>query len=195
DALTPAAPSPSAATTTCESASSPTCASRTPCPTRCAARCWTEPSGRRRSALAAPPETPLRRMPDATNNLPLTPPTFPPDIPGAILAQSSLPKAPFYPLNTSSEHHRFTLARFEARRFANLCGQFDEHLRLIERRRTVEIRNRGNQFELVGDKRRTQNVENHLRRLYRKTMRMELSPELVHLFLQESAMDELATGK
>ena len=70
-------------------------------------------------------------------------------------------------MNTSTEHHHFTLEPFEARRFANLCGQFDEHLRLIEQRLAVEIRNRGNQFELVGDKRHTQNVENLLRRLYR----------------------------
>ena len=35
-------------------------------------------------------------------------------------------------------------------RLANLCGQFDEHLRLLERRTGVEIGNRGNQFKLVG---------------------------------------------
>ena len=52
-------------------------------------------------------------------------------------------------MNTSTEHHHFTLEPFEARRFANLCGQFDEHLRLIEQRLAVEIRNRGNQFACV----------------------------------------------
>ncbi|HEY6612466.1 MAG TPA: PhoH family protein, partial [Pseudomonas sp.] len=34
-------------------------------------------------------------------------------------------------MNAPLEHHRFILEPFEARRFANLCGQFDEHLRLI----------------------------------------------------------------
>ena len=41
-------------------------------------------------------------------------------------------------LNASLEPHRFTLEPFEARRFANLCGQFDEHLRLIEERLGLE---------------------------------------------------------
>ena len=95
-------------------------------------------------------------------------------------------------MNASQEPHRFTLEPFEARRFANLCGQFDEHLRLIEERLGLEIRNRGNQFELVGPSKHTQSAENLLRRLYRETKSAELSPELVHLYLQESGMEELA---
>ena len=35
-------------------------------------------------------------------------------------------------------------------RLANLCGQFDEHLKQIERRLGVEIRSRGNRFQLEG---------------------------------------------
>ena len=94
-------------------------------------------------------------------------------------------------MNAPLEHHRFTLEPFEARRFANLCGQFDEHLRLIEQRLAIEIRNRGNQFELVGDAQRSQTAENLLRRLYRETHATELTPELVHLFLQESGLEDL----
>ena len=90
-------------------------------------------------------------------------------------------------LNAPIEPHRFILEPFEARRFANLCGQFDEHLRLIEQRLAIEIRNRGNQFELIGDPKLTTSVENLLRRLYRETKGTELSPDLVHLFIQESA--------
>jgi len=94
-------------------------------------------------------------------------------------------------LNAPIEPHRFTLEPFEARRFANLCGQFDEHLRLIEQRLEIEIRNRGNQFELLGDDVSTRSAEHLLRRLYRETKATELSPDLVHLFLQESAVEEL----
>ncbi len=94
-------------------------------------------------------------------------------------------------LNAPTEPHRFTLEPFEARRFANLCGQFDEHLRLIEQRLALEIRNRGNQFEIVGNNERARAAENLLRRLYRETQSSELSPDMVHLFLQESGMDEL----
>ncbi|BCD86544.1 ATP-binding protein [Pseudomonas solani] len=96
-------------------------------------------------------------------------------------------------MNAPLDLHRFTLEPFEARRFANLCGQFDEHLRLIEQRMAIEIRNRGNQFELVGDAQRTQATENLLRRLYRETEASELSPDMVHLFLQETGMEQLAS--
>lgn len=98
----------------------------------------------------------------------------------------------YKPLNAPIEPHRFTLEPFEARRFANLCGQFDEHLRLIEQRLELEIRNRGNQFELIGPSNVAKSAENLLRRLYRETKTTELSPDMVHLYLQESGMEELA---
>ncbi|KPW42065.1 MULTISPECIES: PhoH family protein [Pseudomonas syringae group] len=94
-------------------------------------------------------------------------------------------------MNAPIEPHRFTLEPFEAHRFANLCGQLDEHLRLIEQRLDIEIRNRGNQFELIGETSQTQSAENLLRRLYRETKGTELTPDMVHLFLQESGVDGL----
>ncbi len=97
-------------------------------------------------------------------------------------------------MNAPIEPHRFILEPFEARRFANLCGQFDEHLRLIEQRLAIEIRNRGNQFELVGPPETTQAAEQLLRRLYRETNATQLSPDVVHLFLQESAVEQLAAS-
>ncbi len=93
-----------------------------------------------------------------------------------------------------AEPHRFILEPFEALRFANLCGQFDEHLRLIEQRLGIEIRNRGNQFELIGEALHTKSAENLLRRLYRETKGSELSPEIVHLYLQKSAVEDLANN-
>ncbi len=95
-------------------------------------------------------------------------------------------------MNAPIEPRRFTLEPFEANRFANLCGQFDEHLRLIEQRLQLEIRNRGNQFELVGPSDVATAAETLLRRLYRETKSTELSPDLVHLFLQESGMEALS---
>lgn len=94
-------------------------------------------------------------------------------------------------MNAPIEPHRFILEPFEARRFANLCGQFDEHLRLIEQRMAIEIRNRGNQFELIGEPQLTSSAEQLLRRLYRETKATELSPDMVHLFLQESSLEAM----
>ena len=96
-------------------------------------------------------------------------------------------------MNTSTDIHRFTLDSFAAARFANLCGQYDEHLRLIEQRLNITIRNRAEQFELLGPREQTRTAEQLLRRLYRETKHSDLTPETVHLFLQESSMQELSS--
>ena len=96
-------------------------------------------------------------------------------------------------MNTSTDTHRFTLDAFEAARFANLCGQYDEHLRLIEQRLNITIRNRGEQFELLGPREQTRSAEQLIRRLYRETKHTDLTPDTVHLFLQESNMQELTS--
>ena len=44
-----------------------------------------------------------------------------------------------------------TLEPNDARRLAALCGQFDEHIRLIEKRLDVDIRSRDNFFAAYGD--------------------------------------------
>ncbi len=77
-------------------------------------------------------------------------------------------------------------------RLANLCGQFDQHLRQIENRLGVEIANRGNQFRLVGSRLAAQQSEAILRSLYEDTKTQTLDPEKIHLTLQESAMSEPA---
>lgn len=76
--------------------------------------------------------------------------------------------------------------------FATLCGQFDEHLHQIEKRLDIEIRNRGNQFELAGEPRRTKVAERLLQRLYREAQNgTDLTPDTVHLYLQESGLEDL----
>jgi phosphate starvation-inducible protein PhoH and related proteins len=99
-------------------------------------------------------------------------------------------------LNTSSDIHRFSIEPVDSRRFANLCGQFDEHLRLIEQRLGIEVRNRANQFELIGDPEITRSAEAVLRQLYRETRgNTDLTPDTVHLFLQESGLENLSEAR
>lgn len=91
-------------------------------------------------------------------------------------------------MNAPQELHRFILEPFDARSFATLCGQFDEHLHQIEKRLDIEIRNRGNQFELAGEPRRTKVAERLLQRLYREAQNgTDLTPDTVHLYLQGPA--------
>lgn len=75
-------------------------------------------------------------------------------------------------------------------RLANLCGQFDEHLRQIERRLNVEIASRGNRFRITGLPGATEVGGDVLSRLFEMTDEERLDPERVHMLLQESFMDQ-----
>lgn len=76
-------------------------------------------------------------------------------------------------------------------RLVNLCGQFDDHLRQVERRLGIEINNRGPVFRLIGERRSVAAGEQVLRDLYAVTRDEVLTPEQVHLHLQESGVDAL----
>jgi len=73
-------------------------------------------------------------------------------------------------------------------RLVNLCGQLDEHLRLIERRLAVQIANRGNKFKITGKKSDREATIVVLEDLYKESDKTLLDPARVHLFLQESSI-------
>jgi phosphate starvation-inducible PhoH-like protein len=74
-------------------------------------------------------------------------------------------------------------------RLANLCGQFDEHLRQIERRLDVEIASRGNRFRVTGRPGAAEVGGDVLLSLFEMTDQERLDPERIHMMLQESLMD------
>ncbi|AOV17559.1 phosphate starvation-inducible protein PhoH [Acidihalobacter aeolianus] len=77
-------------------------------------------------------------------------------------------------------------------RLANLCGQFDEHLRLMERRLGVELNNRGGHFTLIGQDPAALDVAARvLRTLYESAGDEEITPAMVHLSLQECGAESL----
>lgn len=77
-------------------------------------------------------------------------------------------------------------------RLANLYGQFDEHLRLIEKRTGVEINNRGNVVKITGPSALLQSVYQLIQALYDDTQDNVLTPEQVHLSCQEANIDSLS---
>ncbi|MBB3190825.1 PhoH family protein [Halomonas cerina] len=79
----------------------------------------------------------------------------------------------------------------DPRRLANLCGQRDEHLKLIEARLGITLRNRGNTFQLAGPANRVKAAANVIEHLYREAEVSDLTPDTVHLFLQESGLQAL----
>ncbi len=75
-------------------------------------------------------------------------------------------------------------------RLVNLCGQLDEHLRLIERRLAVQIANRGNQFKVTGKPDDRDAAILVLEQLYEESAHTILDPQQIHLFLQKSGIEE-----
>ncbi|MGH1470938.1 MAG: PhoH family protein [Cellvibrionaceae bacterium] len=94
--------------------------------------------------------------------------------------------------STASDSFRVSLEPSNARRLANLCGQYNQHLRQIETRLNVEIRNRGNLFVLSGDNYATRAGAELLKDLYAATNTdSELTPDKIHLALQQSGIEAL----
>lgn len=79
-----------------------------------------------------------------------------------------------------------TLDPDDSRRLANLCGQFNEHIRQIEQMLSLTIRQRGNWFQLSGGKSAVAAGSRLLKSLYQATENGELlSSEIIHLSLQK----------
>lgn len=78
-------------------------------------------------------------------------------------------------------------------RLSNLCGQFDCHLRQIEARTQVQIFNRGHHFKLTGPEAAVRSVAGVLKKLFELASEEALTPEAVHVSLQEvqSGGDEI----
>ena len=90
-----------------------------------------------------------------------------------------------------SERLMLELEPADTLRLANLCGQFDEHLKQIETRTGVEIFCRGNLFTVQGDVRSARAVRRLLQNLYKLSEHEVLTPSLINLHLQESGVEEL----
>ncbi len=80
------------------------------------------------------------------------------------------------------------------RRLANLCGQFDEHIRQIEERLGIEINSRGNHFRLTGVEAATRRGTRVLQDLFARTEDEDLDRETVHMTLAEHSMTDSAAG-
>ena len=80
-------------------------------------------------------------------------------------------------------------------RLVELCGPLDEHLRLIESRLGVEVRRRGNRFQLVGMEPAIERAESVLQDLYARAQREPVDSERVHIALQALDMDGNADPK
>ncbi len=99
-------------------------------------------------------------------------------------------------MSQSTNAGSFVLEPDDNSRLANLCGPFDEHLRQIERHLGVEVNNRGNNFNVVGNSAAMRSAQSVITGLYDETEESTLNKALIHLFLQESgAQSSTKKGK
>ena len=88
--------------------------------------------------------------------------------------------------------HQVVLEPDDSIQLATLCGPFDAHLKQIETRLGITIRNRGNQFHISGEETLANAAGKLLSQLYREVRDgTAVTAELVHLFLQESGIEDL----
>ncbi|WP_148863451.1 PhoH family protein [Marinobacter fonticola] len=93
---------------------------------------------------------------------------------------------------SSDDAKQFDLKPADPRRLAALCGQFDEHLKHIERRMSVRIGYRGHHFRVQGEPEHANAAAEVLRHLYRETEALDdVSPDMVHLYIRESGFERL----
>lgn len=79
---------------------------------------------------------------------------------------------------------QFELEPFDNERLANMCGQFDSNLRMIEKRLQVRVNYRGASFQIDGEESCLEATKNILVKLYSDASESIASDE-IHLYLQE----------
>jgi phosphate starvation-inducible protein PhoH and related proteins len=95
-------------------------------------------------------------------------------------------------LETNLQAHQIKLEPNDSRQLANLCGPFNSHIKQIESRLGIKIKNRGNDFQFHGDHQVVCAAGEVLSHLYREVNSgTSLTADIVHLFLQESGVDSM----
>ncbi len=92
-------------------------------------------------------------------------------------------------MSSSAMTRDVLLAPADNVRLVELCGPLDEHLHLIEARLGVEVRRRGNRFQIIGLPAAIKRAETVLQGLYTRAQREPVDSERVHIALQELDMD------
>lgn len=95
-------------------------------------------------------------------------------------------------MSSHAETVKLHLEPHDNERLANLCGQFDEHMRFVEKRLGVEISHRGNEFFVSGSAGAAGAASTVIEKLYDLTEEKIVNMEDLHLSMQESEINEIA---
>lgn len=95
-------------------------------------------------------------------------------------------------MNTLLYSEILTLVPEDNHRLFNLCGKLNEHLKLIESRLGVDIKQRGHTFSIAGDRFAVKQAMDTLNDLYQETEKVSLlEPREVHMYLQTASKKTL----
>ncbi|MDP2379897.1 MAG: PhoH family protein [Pseudohongiella sp.] len=99
-------------------------------------------------------------------------------------------------MTTEQHTHRLTLEPENTHRLANLCGQLNENIHQIEKALAIEIRQRGNIFQLSGMPSSVTEATRVLETLYSGTADGSLiTPDLIHLTLRDTGVAAAIDGQ
>lgn len=84
----------------------------------------------------------------------------------------------------------FLLAPFDNRRFANLCGNFDENIKQIEEYFKVDILSKGDILKIRGSDESVVKTRTIINKLYKISASEEINFEAIHVLLRENEMNK-----
>lgn len=87
-------------------------------------------------------------------------------------------------LSKSRKTESIELTPIDNRRLADLCGQFDQNLRQIERYLGVEISNRGHTFHIIGPPKPVALAKIVIEKIYAETQKPGINNSQIYLILQ-----------
>ena len=88
-------------------------------------------------------------------------------------------------METTRYSHTLVLTPEDNKLLLNLCGRHDEHIKMIENRLDVEIKQRGHNFSISGAKEAVEDACDALKGIYREAEKIPtLLPKHIHLYLQ-----------
>lgn len=92
---------------------------------------------------------------------------------------------------TPSISKEITLLPADNVRLSNFCGELGNHLQQMEQRLQVDIANRSNHFRVSGQEAAVDAACAVMTKLYEIAEKEEITPEQVHLSLQDASIDQL----
>jgi phosphate starvation-inducible PhoH-like protein len=98
-------------------------------------------------------------------------------------------------LNAQVESRELSLAGADNARLANFAGPMEQNLRHVEERLGVEVRRRGHDVQVLGPASTVPNAVAVLERMYELAAKETLSPDRVHLCVQEFGFPRPAAGE